>query len=378
MNWFYRVCLISLALVLSACGGGGSGGCDAQLALGGAADCSSGTNTTQNNTNAINGYTAAASSGELIAVQLNTSASQIEYNLIDWPTVYARDAQTRIIPLSGAPTEDTYYAQSFSGKYAKNDAGLIFGMASESYSTSNAATQLPFLGILNLQTDPVKLQGIYNFLANQCSLSGTSIVCTPYYGTFRFNPLGTWDLCKNGDLYTSTCNSGSALSISGTSDTATNTGRITLRKNNQVIGNAMFTQYDQQKVLVIQFNDGVSTLNKSMLVGVPRLALDATKIKGKWYFTSQDYLGRWDTTLNTPVSGALAFTETIDPSSRNTPVSNTHLCMNKPWAGLIQTGTTTPCSIASPTQLGILDPSGVFVYADTSNGSTDFRVGLKK
>ena len=79
MNWFYRVCLISLALVLSACGGGGSGGCDAQLALGGAADCSStgSSSGTGSNPATVSGYTSVVATGELVDSNWDSTLSLI-------------------------------------------------------------------------------------------------------------------------------------------------------------------------------------------------------------------------------------------------------------------------------------------------------------
>ena len=358
MNWFYRGCLISLALALSACGGGGSGGCDAQWAVGGAANCSSGNGasaTTTDTTSSVVGYTSAVTSGELVASNWNATLTQVNYGFVDWPASYTRDFITRQVPVTYLSSEATYAPQTFVGKYGKNSAGLMYGMISERYNAyNNAATQLPFMGALNLETDAVKRQGIYSVLGTQCP---TTSSCTPYYGTFRFNPDGTWDWCKSNDLYTSSC---SSSSVSGTADISSNTGRITLRSGGASIGYAMLSIYNTKKTLLIQFNDSLTVIKNGMLVGTPRLALDTASIPGSWYFTSASLSGNWAVTNSTTIA------ESIDSGSTSAPAINQ---ADLPVPGLARLN-------AGATKIVLMSPSGVFAYIDTV--TSEFRLGLKK
>jgi len=359
MKSVIRALMATAVVLLSACGGGGGSGCDAQLALGGAANCGSGTNATvatSNTTTSVAGYTSAVTSGELVSSNWNSTLTQVNYGFVDWPASYTRDVMTRQVPVTYSSTENTYAPQTFVGKYGKNSAGLMYGMISERYNAyNNAATQLPFMGALNLETDAVKRQGIYNVIGHQCP---TTSSCTPYYGTFRFNPDGTWDWCKSGDLYTGSCASPS-VSVSGTADLSSNTGRITLRSGGASIGYAMLSIYNTQKTLIIQFNDSLTLIKNGMLVGAPRVALDTSSIVGTWYFTSASLSGNW------VVTSASSIAESIDSGSTSSPAMTVDL----PWAGLAKLN-------VGATKVVLMSPSGVFVYMDTA--VPEFRVGLKK
>lgn len=354
--------LLSATLVLSACGGGGGGGCDAQLIGGGAVNCgSSGGGSTGGDVvpSPVLGYTSAVSSGELVSNNWNTAMTQVNYGFIDWPASYSRDGQIHSVPVTFSSDEGTYAAPTFVSKYGKNSSGLNYGMISERYNALNSiATQLPFFGVLNLDTDPIKRQGIYNVIGNQCPTVST---CTPYYGTFRFNPDGTWDWCKSADLYTGSCAGVSTVSVSGSANTTANNGRITLTQNGSTVGQALFTMQNLNKVLVIQFNDSVTAIRNGMLVGVPRATLDASSIVGTWYFTSATQSGNWS------VTNASTITETIDLSSPTNPSST----LNQPWAGLAKLDGNTP-----PQKVVLWSASGAYAYVDTVNKV--FRVGLKK
>jgi hypothetical protein len=298
---------ITTAAVLAGCGGGG------------------GTASTSTS------YVAAASAGELIRYNLDTTALTYSYTIEE--SAYGLTGQQGSGTLT-RNSDGTYTPSDFAGKIAVLESGLVLGAIAADLNADGSNEVLPFVGASNNITTAADAAGVYNFISRQC---GTN-TCSNHYGTVKVETSGQWTSCVGGNLAETnpTCTDGASGAVGSF---ASGLASITV---GGVSAGTMFIFKDAtngQKAMLMDLN-GQSVLGKGAFYAATQ-ALPANA-DGVWHYTHSNGTLRGYVEVN-----STNYVDHVHGAPQTYPGSFT---TNLPWAGFV---TTADGNILMPTGAGL-------------------------
>jgi hypothetical protein len=358
------VCMVAIMVV--ACGGGGSG-------------------STSGITQA---YTAANGVGEVLRFNVNTTNMTYSYALIDSPISGVSFTQTGTGALSGVNPVGTYAVLASSdgyivgGKVFPISNGVMVGNLALHYYNANPPagpiTNIPVFSIPNPITSLLGVGGVYNYQGFSCNTTGIANVsgvsgCSSHYGTMSIAGFGSTNAiytdCHNGNLADRTGNPCFATST-GTIEPPTGTAGVFQLKdsgNNQIGWFFAFTAPNGQVVGVIDHNDSLSSPNEYGFTVLSPYAPVAFGGSNGSYLVETNENQEQSVNISTTASATL-YTSTAQSGVPGKLVPNT------PWNGL--SSYYLPATAVTPTGMAMVTGTGAYTHSSTSDPAL-FAVGVR-
>lgn len=331
MKLLKLIWVITLIIIVNACGGGGESSLSGSSA------------------NPLT-YTSVATEGELISYTVDTTALTYSYEILD--SAYGKKGAVGSGKLV-RNSDGTYTPSGFSGKLVVLDSGLLLGTIYEDLNNDGTKEIIPVIGMSSPVASLAEAVGVYNFVSRQCG-----VACTNHYGTAKVNADGTWSSCVGANL---AAPSPTCQGVANGSFTSFTSGKATLTVNG-VSGGSMLIFKDptsQQKVVLLDLN-GSTALGKGAFFGASQ-SLPASA-DGNWHYAHTD-----GTQGIVTVTGN-SFTDSGKYSNGTVygPLAGS-ITRNLPWNGFVTT-----------TGGAIIMPAGSGLYAGYFGPLNSMSIGVKK